>query len=56
MWAFCFFIFSGDHVKPGMGLFEIETDKSVMTADAMDAGYIAKIIVWDFLQMISADC
>ena len=36
---------AGDRLRPGMSMFDVETDKSVMTADAMDEAYLAKIVV-----------
>ena len=35
----------GDRVGPGDGLFEIETDKAVMTYEVTDKGVLAKILV-----------
>jgi pyruvate dehydrogenase E2 component (dihydrolipoamide acetyltransferase) len=35
----------GDRVSPGDGLFEIETDKAVMTYEVTDKGVLAKILV-----------
>ena len=35
----------GDAVKPGMALFDVETDKATVTADATDPGFIARILV-----------
>jgi pyruvate/2-oxoglutarate dehydrogenase complex dihydrolipoamide acyltransferase (E2) component len=41
----CFLLYSGDRIKSGASLFEVETDKSVMSADAVEDGYLAKILV-----------
>jgi hypothetical protein len=39
------FLFAGDRLKPGTSMFDVETDKSVVTADSTEDGYLAKILV-----------
>lgn len=38
-------VFLGDRVEEGDAIAEIETDKSTMTADSSEEGYIAKILL-----------
>ena len=37
----------GEFFKAGQAIFEIETDKALVTFDATDEGWIAKILVTD---------
>ena len=46
----------GDKVAPGDVIAEIETDKATMEVEAVDEGYLAKILVADGAGFLSVHC